>query len=102
EMRVGICMERGVEMVVAMLGVLKAGGAYVPLEPGYPVERVGYMMENAEVGVVLTQEHVRGGLPMGWAQVISVDEEQEKKAIGRQSGEKLGKRGWEENLAYVS
>src|SRR5256885_16926635 len=42
EMRVGICLERSVEMVVAVLGVLKAGGAYVPLEPSYPAERLGY------------------------------------------------------------
>ena len=38
--RVAICLERGVEMIVALLGVLKAGGAYVPLDPGYPEERL--------------------------------------------------------------
>ncbi|HVF71768.1 MAG TPA: condensation domain-containing protein, partial [Chthoniobacterales bacterium] len=45
--RVGICVERGLEMVVGILGVLKAGGAYVPLEPGYPIERLSYMLEDS-------------------------------------------------------
>jgi amino acid adenylation domain-containing protein len=101
EMRVGICMERSVEMVVAILAVLKAGGAYVPLEPGYPVERLGYMVENAQAAVLLTQERLRERLPVSWAQVISVDQEQERERIGRQSGENLEKRTRQENLAYV-
>jgi len=45
--RVGICVERGLEMVVGLLAILKAGGAYVPLDPGYPVERLGYMLEDS-------------------------------------------------------
>jgi len=47
EERVGICAERGVEMVVGMLAVLKAGGAYVPLDPAYPEERLQYMVEDS-------------------------------------------------------
>ena len=46
EVRVGLCVERRVEMVVGLLGVLKAGGAYVPLDPEYPAERLGYMLED--------------------------------------------------------
>src|SRR6185437_1619440 len=45
--RVALCVERGLEMVVGLLGVLKAGGAYVPLDPGYPVERLRYMLEDS-------------------------------------------------------
>ncbi|WP_426576124.1 amino acid adenylation domain-containing protein [Xenorhabdus stockiae] len=54
--RVGICMERSVEMIVGLLGILKAGGAYVPLEPGYPSQRLAYILKDSGASVVLTQE----------------------------------------------
>jgi amino acid adenylation domain-containing protein len=57
EVRVGICAERGVELVVAVLAVLKAGGAYVPLDPGYPEERLQYMVRDSETAVVLTHRN---------------------------------------------
>jgi non-ribosomal peptide synthetase component F len=53
---VGICVERSLEMVVGILGILKAGGAYVPLDPEYPTERLAFMLENAQVAVLLTQQ----------------------------------------------
>ena len=53
---VGICLERSLEMVIGLLGILKAGGAYVPLDPSYPRERLAFMLEDAEVSVLLTQE----------------------------------------------
>ena len=56
EVCVGLCMERSLEMVVGMLGILKAGGAYVPLDASYPTERLAYMLRDAGVAVVLTQE----------------------------------------------
>ncbi|MBV9482664.1 MAG: amino acid adenylation domain-containing protein, partial [Acidobacteria bacterium] len=71
--RVGICVERGLEMVVGLLAILKAGGAYVPLDPDYPVERLSFMLEDAQVPVLLTQGHVRQRLPMTWAQVFCLD-----------------------------
>ena len=52
---VGICVERSLEMVVGLLGILKAGGAYVPLDPSYPRERLAFMLEDAQVSVLLTQ-----------------------------------------------
>ena len=61
--RVGICVERGLEMMVGLLGVLKAGGAYVPLDPDYPEERLRYMLEDSGAACVLTQERLRGHLP---------------------------------------
>ncbi|HEX6912045.1 MAG TPA: amino acid adenylation domain-containing protein, partial [Longimicrobium sp.] len=64
ESRVGICLERGVEMVVSLLAVLKAGGAYVPLDPGYPAGRLEEMLADAAVSVLLTQERLRGLLPV--------------------------------------
>ena len=58
DVRVGILLERSVEMVVALLGTLKAGGAYVPLDPEYPAERLAYMLADAGIKLVLTQESV--------------------------------------------
>jgi amino acid adenylation domain-containing protein len=63
ESRVGVCMERSLEMVIALLAVLKSGGAYVPLDPGYPQERLAYMLEDAQVPVLLTQTAVQAQLP---------------------------------------
>ncbi|HEX6912704.1 MAG TPA: amino acid adenylation domain-containing protein [Longimicrobium sp.] len=59
--RVAICVERGLEMVVGVLGALKAGGGYVPLDPGYPVERLRYMLADSAPAVVLTQAAIAGG-----------------------------------------
>ncbi|WP_323663364.1 non-ribosomal peptide synthetase, partial [Pectobacterium versatile] len=53
--RVAICVERGLEMIVGLLGILKAGAAYVPLDPTYPVDRLTYMLEDAEPVALLTQ-----------------------------------------------
>jgi amino acid adenylation domain-containing protein len=55
DVMVGICLERSLEMIVAMLGVLKAGGAYVPLDPAYPAERIEFMLDDTEAPVLLTQ-----------------------------------------------
>jgi amino acid adenylation domain-containing protein len=56
EVLVGICLERSLEMVVGILAILKAGGAYVPLDPTYPQERLEFMLNDTQVGVLLTQE----------------------------------------------
>ncbi|HET7460997.1 MAG TPA: amino acid adenylation domain-containing protein, partial [Longimicrobium sp.] len=63
EARVGICLPRTPELVAAMLGVLGAGGAYVPLDPAYPRERLGYMLEDAEITLVITDSGLAGRLP---------------------------------------
>ena len=54
EVKVGICVERSLEMLVGILGILKAGGAYVPLDPNYPVERRRYMVKDAGLKLLLT------------------------------------------------
>jgi arthrofactin-type cyclic lipopeptide synthetase B len=57
--RVAICVERSVSMVVGLLAILKAGAAYVPLDPGYPRERIHYMLEDSAPAVVLMQASTR-------------------------------------------
>lgn len=55
---VGLCIERSIDLVVSLLGILKAGGAYVPLDPTYPSERLLYMLEDAQVAVLVTRQHL--------------------------------------------
>ncbi len=73
EVLVGICMERSLEMVVGLLGILKAGGAYVPLDPNYPKERMGFMLNDSQTPLLLTQRHLLQGLPAHRAQVLCLD-----------------------------
>jgi amino acid adenylation domain-containing protein/non-ribosomal peptide synthase protein (TIGR01720 family) len=72
---VGLCVERSLEMVVGLLGILKAGGAYVPLDPDYPAERLGFMLEDAQVTVLLTQQQLLEKLPGHQVQVVCLDTE---------------------------
>src|SRR5262249_51865522 len=80
---VGLCLERSVEMVVAVMGVLKAGGAYLPLDPEYPLERLALMLEDAGVGIIVTEEKLEERLPAYWGQTVLIDAEWER--IGRES-----------------
>jgi amino acid adenylation domain-containing protein len=70
---VGICVERSLEMIVGLLGILKASGAYVPLDPDYPIERIIFMLEDAAVKVLLTQQKLINKLPEHQAQLICLD-----------------------------
>jgi len=72
--RVGICVERGAEMVVGLLAILKAGGAYVPLDPAYPAERIAYMLQDSAPAVVLAQDATRELLAGVSVPVINLDQ----------------------------
>nr|WP_223759268.1 non-ribosomal peptide synthase/polyketide synthase [Myxococcus sp. RHSTA-1-4] len=61
--RVGLCVERSLELAVGVLGILKTGAAYLPLDPGYPAERLAFMLEDAAVPVVVTQDSLMPVLP---------------------------------------
>lgn len=99
---VGICVERGLEMVVGLLAILKAGGAYLPLDPSYPGERLAYMLEDASPQVLLTQESARPCLPPTGVGIVCIDGDWNRVSV--QSSENLsGSHGRPSasNLAYV-
>ncbi len=73
ETRVGICMERSLEMVVGVLGVLKAGAAYLPLEPDYPPERLSYMTSDSAVSIMITSEPLKKIFGASDLRYISMD-----------------------------
>ncbi|WP_427161994.1 non-ribosomal peptide synthetase [Aliinostoc sp. HNIBRCY26] len=73
EVLVGICVERSLEMVVGVLAILKAGGAYLPLDYTYPPERLAFMLQDAQITVLLTQENLLESLPQHQAQIIDID-----------------------------
>ncbi|RCJ23464.1 hypothetical protein A6S26_02665 [Nostoc sp. ATCC 43529] len=99
EVLIGICLERSLEMIVGLLAILKAGGAYVPLDPAYPSERLALMLEDSQLPILLTQQHLLSKLPEHQAHVVCLDREQE--AITQQSQENLTSLVTDENLSYV-
>src|SRR5690348_2170580 len=94
---VGICVERSLEMVVALLGILKAGGAYVPLDPGYPPERLAHMISDSQMPVLVTQHSLLARLPAHAARVVCLEE----LGSAAHAPAVTGARPQAENLAYV-
>ena len=72
-----LCVERSLEMLVGVLAIMRAGGAYVPVDPGFPADRKRFMIEDANVGVILTQERLRDQLPEHRGAVICFDRDAE-------------------------
>lgn len=70
---VGLCTDRSLEMMVGLLGILKSGGAYIPLDPAYPHERLAFMIRDAQVAVVLSQQSSVEALPPGEARLVLLD-----------------------------
>jgi len=73
ETRVGVCLQRSFEMLVAILGVLKAGGGYVPFDPTLPAERLEAMIADAELGLIITQERLRETLAPHGVSLLAID-----------------------------
>ncbi|MUH00601.1 amino acid adenylation domain-containing protein, partial [Scytonema sp. UIC 10036] len=96
---VGICVKRSLEMVVGLLGILKAGGAYVPLDPDYPTDRLRFVLEDAALPVLLTQQSLLEFLPEFTAQVVCLDSD--RQLITQHSLENSLSGSQPENLAYV-
>ena len=90
---------RWVGVAVGILGILKAGGAYVPLDPSYPVERLSFMLQDAQAPVVLTQAHLLSQLASSTVHFLCLDANWEQ--IAQQPASSPGTRVEPENLAYV-
>jgi amino acid adenylation domain-containing protein len=99
EVLVGLCTGRSTSMVVGLLAILKAGAAYVPLDAAYPAERLVYMVDDARISILLTEERLRERLPGGEARVLCIDSNWEASAPANDAN--LGGGAGAANLAYV-
>ena len=101
EEMIGICVEPSLEMAVGLLGILKAGGAYVPLDPEYPKERLAFMLQEAGVRVLVTQQKLLDRMPsLADIQVVCIDPDAWRKNIAQLSEEETRVAVSAENLAY--
>ncbi|MFE0179107.1 amino acid adenylation domain-containing protein, partial [Streptomyces sp. NPDC059002] len=71
---VAVCLERGADLMVALLGVLKAGGAYLPIDPEYPADRIAYMLGDAAPALVLASARTAGKVPDAAVEVLLLDD----------------------------
>ncbi|MCU1267649.1 MAG: amino acid adenylation domain protein [Acidobacteria bacterium] len=99
EQRVGICLPRSRDMIVAVLATLKAGGAYVPLDPVYPLARLAFTLEDADACLLLTNDELAGTLPETKARKLSLDSE--RTLIEQEDAANAPSQVRPENLAYV-
>src|SRR6185436_12776323 len=99
ETLVGICLERSLEMVVGLLAILKAGGAYVPLDPAYPKERLAFMLDDAQLQFLITEQRLLESLPQHNAQPICLDSD--SLTISTQNDANINSGVTTTNLAYL-
>ncbi len=99
EVRVVICVERSLEMVIGILAILKAGGAYVPLDSAYPSERLAFMLEDVQTPILLTQTNLQNRLPLNNQTVVNLDSDWE--IIAQHKADNLLSEVNPENLAYI-
>jgi amino acid adenylation domain-containing protein len=97
--RVGLYLEHSPETLVAILGVLKAGGAYVPFDPEHPAARLAFMLEDAEIRVILTQQRLAERLPRTDARVLRLDADWP--AVARESDDAPVVEMTSDDIAYV-
>nr|WP_281181153.1 amino acid adenylation domain-containing protein [Streptomyces varsoviensis] len=101
ESRVGLCLPRGVDMIVGLLAVWKAGGAYVPLDPEYPPDRLAYMVADSGATVVLATVESAPLVSDSAARVVALDGQPESDEIDAQSNTQLNTVVDPHQLAYV-
>jgi len=97
EARVGVMLPRTPDALVALLAIFKTGGCYLPLDPEYPPERLAFMLEDAAVSLLITEESLRIHLPEQAATIITLDAEQ----LAQQSIENIENEIRPEQLAYI-
>lgn len=95
---VGICLDRSVDMVVALLAVHKAGAAYLPLDPEFPADRLAFMLEDSAASLVITQRNLATILPRGCPEHFYLDDAPE---LTHQRSPFLPVRAADDGLAYV-
>ncbi|MGI5182532.1 amino acid adenylation domain-containing protein [Dactylosporangium sp. CA-152071] len=98
---VGLCLPRGLDMIVALLAVWKAGGAYLPLDPTHPPARLSFMLADARAAVVLGTEDLLDELPAGRIRTVALDDPRIAARLVATSGEPLDVRVLPGHLAYV-
>ncbi|TCP53368.1 amino acid adenylation domain-containing protein [Tumebacillus sp. BK434] len=96
---VGLSVERSPEMIVSMLGILKAGGAYLPLDPDYPSDRLAFMLEDAQVQVLVTQSQLLDRLPHQGVRTVCLD--RDRAVIAVESADPVPSNVTAGHLAYV-
>ncbi|MGB8645080.1 MAG: amino acid adenylation domain-containing protein [Anaerolineae bacterium] len=99
EVRVGIYLDRSVEMLVALLGILKAGGAFVALDPAHPPARLAYILSDTHAPVILTRESLFASFPAYDARLICLDVDWP--VVAQYPGDNLPPRADLNNLAYI-
>ncbi len=99
EVLVGVCIERSLEMLIALLAVLKAGGAYVPLDPSYPPDRLAFMLEDSKLPILLTEQSQLEKLPQHSVHIVDIDSDWD--FIAQQNQENLETQVNADNLAYT-
>jgi amino acid adenylation domain-containing protein len=99
ETLVGVCLNRSVSMIVALLGILKSGAAYVPLDPSYPTARLSFMLEDSQAPVLITESSLRSSFAGHAVRTISMD--QDWNDICSAPISRVESRADGSNLAYV-
>ncbi|WNZ27671.1 amino acid adenylation domain-containing protein [Leptolyngbya sp. NK1-12] len=99
ETRIGIYMNRSLDVIVGILGALKAGGAYVPLDPAYPAERINFMLQDTQVQIVLTQQSLAQKLPQTTPVKVCLDADWQN--IVQESSSNLSKNTTADSLLYI-
>src|SRR6185369_7984966 len=97
---VGVYLDRSVEMIVSVLAVLKAGGAYLPMDPNYPIDRLKYVAEEAQLSVLITRDALSASAAELATDLVFVDAD--AVTISSQSTDDLTTEVSPENLAYVT
>ncbi len=100
ESRVGLCLDRSLEIFVGLIAILKSGGACVPLDPNYPRERLTRLLEDAEVSLLVCRASLLQDLPQWRAQAVCLPDQDDEVGAARPSGNPTRRRGGT-HTAYI-